>query len=148
MAPQTSARREWIDLLAWTLGLWGFLTLVIGIPIHVACGVRLSSIALFVLIQCGLQIAATQWMFAGRATAENPMGHPERGWIIAVLWMMLSCEAVFLQMFASDSSDHAAVVIFLSCPVVLGLIFIGGRRWFIRIFDLEASCRYIEYPET
>jgi len=148
MVRQTSTRRESIALLAWTLGLWASLTLVIGIPIHVAWGVRLSSIALFVAIQCVLQIAATQCMFAGRATAENPIGHPERGWIIAVLWIMLSCEAAFIQMFASNSSDHGAVVIFLGVPLVLGLIFIVGRHWFIRIFDLEASCRYNEYPEA
>ena len=148
MARQTRTRRESIALLAWTLCLWSYLTIVIGIPIHVACGVRLSSIALFVVIQCVLQITATQWMFAGRATAENPTGHPERGWIIAVLWIMLSCEDAFFQMFASDSSDHGAVAIFLGGPIVLGLIFIVGRRWFIRIFDLEASSRYIEYPEA
>jgi ABC-type transport system involved in cytochrome bd biosynthesis fused ATPase/permease subunit len=55
------------SLLHWCLGPlvgWALFWFVVGIPIHFALGVRSSSIALFLAVQCALQIAVMPWLFA------------------------------------------------------------------------------------
>jgi hypothetical protein len=120
-------------LFAWLI--WGFL---IGIPLHLWVGISRSSLVLFAAIQCALHVIASQWLFGARATAENPRGNVERRWIVVFIWLIASCEALFLQIFFWDHSDRAAMVIFLSTPVIVGFIFVLGRRWFIKVFGLAA----------
>jgi hypothetical protein len=48
------------SLLHWCFGMiveWALSGLTLGIPIHLAFGVRTSSIALFVAVQCAVQVA-------------------------------------------------------------------------------------------
>jgi hypothetical protein len=100
------------SLLHWCLGPlvgWALFWFVVGIPIHFALGVRSSSIALFLAVQCALQIAVMPWLFAARATASNPHGQTVRRTKVVIGWLALACEAAFLQMSGGDLTHRTAV---------------------------------------
>ena len=100
------------SLLHWCLGPlvgWALFWFVVGIPIHLALGVRSSSIALFLAVQCALQIAVMPWLFAARATASNPHGQTVRRTKVVIGWLALACEAAFLQMSGGDLTHRTAV---------------------------------------
>jgi hypothetical protein len=123
------------SLLLWCFGPvvgWALGALVFGIPIHLAFGVRPSSIALFFAIQCALQIAMTPWLFAARAMPRNPRGQMLRRTKVVIVWLTLACETAFLQMSGGDFTDRAAVTIFLGAPIVLGAISLIAVHWFQR----------------
>ena len=84
-------------------------------------GIPFSSVALFAVIQCALQIAVTPWLFAARATADNPAGRPLRRATVVIVWVTLASVAAFVQMLHGNFTDKSAAV-FLGTPIVLGLI--------------------------
>ena len=89
------------SLVFWCVGPlfgWAVLGVLLGTPIHIALGIPVSSIALFVAIQCALQIAVSPWLFAARATTSNPAGQPHRRAVLVVIWLTLACVAALLQM--------------------------------------------------
>jgi hypothetical protein len=123
------------SLLHWCLGPlvgWALLWLVVGIPIHFALGIRSSSIALSLAVQCALQIAVMPWLFGARATASNPQGQTLRRTKVVIVWLTLACEAAFLQMSGGDFTDRAAVTIFLGGPIFVGSISLIAFHWFKR----------------
>jgi len=130
--------------LHWCLGPlvgWALFWFVVGIPIHLALGVRSSSIALFLAVQCALQIAVMPWLFGARATASNRHGQTLRRTKVVIVWLILACEAAFLQMSGGDLKDRTAVTIFLGGPIVVGSISLIALHWFRRHETKESdSC--------
>ena len=130
------------SLLHWCaapLFSWTVFGILVGIPIHIAFGISVSSIALFFAIQCALQTAVTPWLFAARATAGNPRSQRLRRTQVVIVWFTLACEAAFLQMFGMDFTDKAAVTIFLGGPIVLGSISLIALHWFPKRGETKQS---------
>jgi len=120
------------NLLTWCIGPllgWALVGVLIGVPVHTVFGVPRSSVALFVVIQCILQIAVSPWLFAARATADNPAGRPLRRWVTVIVWLTLATFAVDSQMLDGDLTNRGAVVIFLGGPLLLGVISVLAVRW-------------------
>jgi hypothetical protein len=118
---------------------WTVFGILVGIAIHVAFEISVSSIALFFAIQCALQIAVTPWLFATRGTAGNPLGQRLRRTKVVIVWLTLACEAAFLQIFSRDFTDKAAVTIFLGGPIVLGSISLIAIHWFQKRVETKES---------
>jgi hypothetical protein len=130
------------SLLHWCVAplfSWTVFGILVGIPIHIAFGISVSSIALFFAIQCALQIAVTPWLFAARATAGNPRGQRRRRTQVVIVWGALACEAAFLQMFGGNFADKTAVTIFLGGPIVLGSMSLIALHWFQKRVETKES---------
>ena len=125
-------------LVGWTV--WG---LAIGIPIHLALGIRLSSISLFVAIQCAIQMAASPWLFLVRAMTSDSRRQMVSRARVVIVWLTVACVAAFLQISDGDLTDRTGLTIFLIGPVFLGFCSWLGLRWFQRRSDWtkQADCQ-------
>jgi hypothetical protein len=125
-------------LVGWTV--WG---LVIGIPIHLALGIRLSSIALFVSIQCAIQMTANPWLFLVRVLTRDSRWRMVSRARAVIVWLTAAFVATFLQMSDGDLTDRTGLTIFLSGPVLLAFCSWLGLRWFQRhaLLNKQADCR-------
>lgn len=121
------------SLLHWCIGTlfgWAGFGVLFGVLIHVVLGSPFSSVALFALIQCALQLAVNPWLFAARATADNPAGRPLRRATVVIVWFTLAGVATFLQMFHGDFANRGVVAIFLGTPIFFGLASLLALRQF------------------
>jgi hypothetical protein len=114
---------------------WTVWALVIGIPIHLALGVRLSSIALFVAIQCAIHMAASPWLFLVRVSTVDSRWRMVSRARAVIAWLCLAYVAAVLQISDGDLTDRTGLTIFLSGPVFLGFCSWLGLRWFQRRAD-------------
>ena len=114
-------------IVGWTV--WG---LAIGIPIHLALGIHLSSIALFVMIQCAIQMAASPVLFLVRAMTVDSRWKMVNRARVVILWLTAACVAAFLQISDGDLTDKTGLTIFLCGPVFLACCSWLGLRWLQR----------------
>jgi len=121
------------SLLSWCVGAvlgWTLFGALVSIPVHNGFGVSFSSVVVFVAIQCALQVVASPWMFAARATAANPGGKPGLRAVVVIVWFMLAGVAACLQLFSGGFTNKGTFVVFLGTPLLLGSLFLFALYWF------------------
>jgi hypothetical protein len=121
------------SLLHWCVGTlfgWAGFGVLFGIPIHVVLGIPFSSVALFALIQCALHLVVNPWLFAARATTNNPGGRPLRRATVVIVWFTLAGIATFLQILHGDFTNRGVVAVFLGTAIFFGLLSLLALRQF------------------
>jgi hypothetical protein len=104
-----------VILLGWTT-----LGLIVGLPLYLSVDISGSWVFRFVAVQCALNLIASPWLFAARATTENPHGKPRRFLAAEIIWLTAASVAACLQLLGGDFSDKAAVCCFIGMPILLG----------------------------
>lgn len=88
-------------VLHWYIGAavgWTILGALVSIPVHIIFGIPFLRLAIFLAIQCALQIVVTPWLFAARATVEVPAGKLHLRAVVVIVWFMIAAIAAYLQL--------------------------------------------------
>jgi hypothetical protein len=78
-------------VLGWTISL-----LLLFIPVfHLLLGFPVTKILISSAIGCAVQLAITPWLFAARATGQNPSGQKARAGVAMIVGYSLTCLLFF-----------------------------------------------------
>jgi len=114
--------------LAGAVFSWLAMFLLVGLLIfHSWLRVPVPKIAMFAGICCVMQLGVTPWLFAARATRENPSGRVvQRGGALAVLLSAVSLLfAYFLRLsWPDDFETRRFTAILTSLTVAFGVVFL------------------------
>lgn len=108
----------------WCLGVvlsWPIHFVLWILPIfHLWLKIPIKTVAAYTALAAGVQLAVTPWLFAARATRENPAGRRVQRTAVVIVWISLTAFLFACFMLHGEPPDPGARAIFLGGPIVTG----------------------------
>jgi Kef-type K+ transport system membrane component KefB len=122
------------------LFLWIIIFLLWGLLVfHFWLNANLHTIETFTALGCALHLAMTPWLYAARATRQNPNGRRVQAAAVVVIWLALETILFFYFVQRNRPSDKSFPTLYVITIAfyVVALIGVVSRRWPRTLFEKE-----------